>query len=369
MGNVDTIPSRSGSANGAADKWSLFLKVFSGEVLSLFEQKTFMKPLITVRSIAQGKSASFPLYGSLGAKFHKPGDNILDSNNSYVSEVKFAERVLNIDGQLIAAAFVSEIDELLNHWDVRGPIAQQIGRELAYYFDKVALQTMIAAARTSSSPITYTTSGGYSLVGSQVEVTNSAASVISNAYNAAALLDNKDVPEEGRFMVVNPAMYYNIVNSGANGLYVTSSDYSAGNANVAAGKIYQLAGFRLIKSAFLPTVNQVADSLNAGGDPAGTQIGAAYQTMSGNQGTGASPTMPNYSIKNDPFGTGFGYAADFSKTVAVCGHGAAVGCVQKHDIMTETERKIEYQGSLMLGKLMTGFGVLRPECAIELKTA
>ena len=69
MGNVDTIPSRSGSANGAADKWSLFLKVFGGEVLSLFEQKTVMRPLITVLSVAQGKSATCPLYGALGTKF------------------------------------------------------------------------------------------------------------------------------------------------------------------------------------------------------------------------------------------------------------------------------------------------------------
>jgi hypothetical protein len=367
MGNVDTIPSRSGSANGAADKWSLFLKVFSGEVLSLFEQKTVMRPLITVRSIAQGKSATFPLYGSLGTKFHKPGENIMDSTNSYVSEVKFAERVLNIDGQLISAAFVAEIDELLNHWDVRGPIAQQIGRELAYYFDKAAINTMIAAARTSSSPVTYKTSGGLDMVGGVLATQAASFNVeqfIALTYDAASLLDRKDVPEEDRFLLVNPANYWKIVNSGSSGVYVTSTDYSAGNANVAAGKIYQLAGFRIIKTPFIPAgLNMISDTDT---NTTGTQISANYQTLSG---LGTSASMPNHSIKNDPFGNGFGYAADFTKTIAVCGHGRAVGCVQKHDVLTETERKIEYQGSLMLGKLMTGFGVLRPECAVELTTA
>jgi len=369
MGNWDITPSRFGASNGAADKWALFLKVFGGEVLSLFEQKTVMKPLITIRTISQGKSATFPLYGSVAAKFHKPGENILEGSNGYLSEMKYAERVLNIDGQLISASFVSDIDELLNHWDARRPVAEEISRQLAYYFDRVAIHTMIAAARVTTAPVTYKTSGNKDLVGSTIDIgaSYSAANLIGKAYDAAAELDAKDVPEEGRFMLVSPAKYWSLVNSGSAGIYVQSSDYSPGNGNVAAGKMYQLAGFRLIKCPLLAQaegVNMVADS--AAGT-AGTQIASQYQTLSGDQGTGANPTMPNHSIKNDPFGNGFGYAADFTKTVAVCGHGASVGCVQKHDIVTESERKIEYQGSLMLGKLMTGFGVLRPECAVELK--
>lgn len=366
MGNLDVTTSRYGASNGGADKWALFLKVFSGEVLSLFEAKTVMKPLITVRSISQGKSATFPLYGSLAAKFHKPGENLLESSNGYLTEVKFAERVLNIDGQLVAGSFVADIDELLNHWDVRGPIATEIARQLAYYFDRVSIHTMIAAARTNSAPITYKTSGDQDLVGyvdsSTVGASWSAGNFISACYKAAANFDAKDVPEEGRFMLVSPTNYWNLVSSG--NAAVQSSDYSPGNSNIAAGKLYQIAGFRLVKTPFLPSVNMAAD--DAAGT-AGTQIAAAYQTLSGNQGTGANPTMPNHSIKNDPFGNGLGYVADFSKTLAVCGHGMSVGCVQKHDITTESERKIEYQGTLMLGKLMTGFGVLRPECAGEIR--
>lgn len=369
MGNWDISPSRFGAVNAAADKWALFLKVFGGEVLSLFEQKTVMKPLITIRTISQGKSATFPLYGSVAAKFHKPGENILEGANGYLSEMRFAERVLNIDGQLISASFVSDIDELLNHWDARRPVAEEISRQLAYYFDRVAMHTMVAAARTSSAPVAYKTSGNKDLVGTQVDIgaSYSAQNLISAAYTAAAELDAKDVPDEGRFMLVSPTKYWSLVNSGAAGIYVQSTDYSAGNSNVAAGKLYQLAGFRLIKTPLLAQsegINMVAD---ADGGTNGTQIGSAYQTLSGGQGTGANPTMPNHSIKNDPFGNGFGYAADFTKTVAIAGHGASVGCVQKHDIVTESERKIEYQGTLMLGKLMTGFGVLRPECAVELK--
>ena len=365
MGNWDISPSRFGAANGASDKWSLFLKVFGGEVLSLFEQKTVMRPLITIRSIAQGKAATFPLYGSVAAKFHKPGENILEGANGYLSEMKFAERVLNIDGQLLSASFVSDIDELLNHWDARRPVAEEISRQLAYYFDKVAINTMIAAARTTSAPVTYKTSGGYSLVGTTTNISSTtwnAANFIKSCYDTAAVLDGKDVPEEGRFMLVSPTTYYSLVNSGVNGVYVQSRDYSMGNGNVAAGKIYQIAGFNLIKTPLLPNANWIADDDAA---TSGSQINSAYQVFAGGKAL-LGDSMPNHSIKNDPFGAGNGYAADFSKTLAVCGHGRSVGCVQKHDIVTESERKIEYQGTLMLGKLMTGFGVLRPECAAEI---
>jgi len=365
MGNWDITPSRFGAVNAAADKWELFLKVFGGEVLSLFEQKTVMKPLITIRTISQGKSATFPLYGSVAAKFHKPGENILEGTNGYLSEMRFAERVLNIDGQLISASFVSDIDELLNHWDARRPVAEEISRQLAYYFDRVAIHTMIAAARTTSAPVTYKTSGNKDLVGTTMNIgsaTWNAGNFISKCYEVAAELDAKDVPEEGRFCLVSPINYWNLVNSGAAGVYVQSADYSSGNSNVAAGKLYQLAGFRLVKTPLLPNVNMIADA-DAG--TAGTQIASAYQTLAGGKAL-TGDAMPNHSIKNSPFGTTNGYAADFSKTLGVLGHGASVGCVQKHDIATESERKIEYQGTLMLGKLMTGFGVLRPECAAEL---
>jgi len=375
MGYTDTNASRQGSLNGAADKWSLFLKVFSGEVLSLFEQKTVMKPLITTRSISVGKSAAFPLYGSLGAKFHVPGQNLLETGNGYVGDMKFAERVLNIDGQLISAAFVADIDDMLNHWDVRGPIATQIARELAYYFDKAAMQTMLAAARTSSSPVTYKTSGGQDLVGTQITATGAGFSpgdFITAAYAAAAALDNKDVPSEDRFIILNPTNYWKLVL--CNSPYVQSRDYSEGNSNVAKGVLHELAGMRLIKSGFIPNSDQTADADGTSGNP--LSIDAKYSALSGDKGTtvttvsGANVTtaMPNHSIKNDPFGGGNGYIADFSKTLAVVGRGEAVGCVQKHDIVTESERKIEYQGTLMLGKLMTGFGVLRPECAVEIKS-
>ena len=57
----DATPSRMGSINGASDKFALFLKVFSGEVLTTFDELNIMKGLHMTRTISSGKSAQFPV--------------------------------------------------------------------------------------------------------------------------------------------------------------------------------------------------------------------------------------------------------------------------------------------------------------------
>jgi hypothetical protein len=56
-----------------ADKRELFLKVFSGEVLMTYQNKTLMQGLHETRNITQGKSASFPVLGTVTASRHVPG--------------------------------------------------------------------------------------------------------------------------------------------------------------------------------------------------------------------------------------------------------------------------------------------------------
>ena len=58
---TNATPSRLGVVNGAtpanfAAETSLFLKVFAGEVLTVFEENNVMKDLHTMRTISSGKS-------------------------------------------------------------------------------------------------------------------------------------------------------------------------------------------------------------------------------------------------------------------------------------------------------------------------
>ena len=96
MANGNTSPSRSGLISGGSDNDALFLKVFSGEILTAFEQNNVMKDLHMMRTISSGKSAQFPVSGIATAKYHTPGVNIADSGNSMLSSIGMNERVITI---------------------------------------------------------------------------------------------------------------------------------------------------------------------------------------------------------------------------------------------------------------------------------
>ena len=107
--------SRLGAVNaGTSDYQELFLKVFSGEILTAFaENNVFNDKLHTTRTITSGKSAQFPVTGTASAAYHTPGNQLTGG------AILHNEKVINIDDLLIAQTFVAQIDELMNHFDVR----------------------------------------------------------------------------------------------------------------------------------------------------------------------------------------------------------------------------------------------------------
>jgi hypothetical protein len=356
-GEFNQAINRLGQINGANDARALFLKVFSGEIISQYESKCVMKDLVRTRSIATGKSASFPLYGSATAKWHTPGDNILEAASGYLTNFKYAERILTLDNMLTANTLISDVDELINHWDVRSPIATELGRALAYAYDRFAMSTFWAAVNTTTSPISGVSANGTPLVGETITKGTTAPTstqILDSLYEAQVALDNKDVPVDGRFCVVRPEQYQLLLSapSVTSNAFRFSSDFGSKVGDVSKGTAatVEVAGFKLMKSNLFPRFVDLAT------------------------GDANIALFANANAVSDVFATGgVGYSAtadaagkSMIKAWGICGHADAIGCVKKFDVTTEMERKIEYQGTLVVSKMMAGFGVLRPECAIGL---
>jgi hypothetical protein len=348
-GEFNFTGNRAGRNNDGSDRRELFLKVFSGEILSNFSTKLVLAPLVRNRSIAVGKSATFPIYGKASAKWHTPGQNILESAAGMLSDFKYGERVINIDNMLTANTLIHDVDELLNHWDVRGPIATELGYALARAMDGFAMRTMVAAS-LATNPISNTSGNGTALAGETITsgTTGSVTGgdILTSLYTAQEKFDNKDVPEDGRFCILRPEQYNALIaTAGTAGTAFRfsrdfNSDLPTANAGQGSASPLDVAGFKVLKSNLFP--RNVDDS--------------------------STDLYTNTNIINDPFGAdGAGYGANLSKYWGVCGHADAIGIIKKLDVATEMERKIEYQGTLIVSKLMAGFGVLRPECAIGMK--
>ena len=341
MANGNTSPSRLGQVNATgADVNALFLKVFSGEILTTFEETNVMKDLHMVRTIQNGKSAQFPVTGIASAKYHTAGENIADGGNSYLSAIKHAERVISIDDVLISSTFIANIDELKNHYDVRSIYAKELGKALAKRFDIATMKTLAAAARGTSEigGDDGTILGASSSLFAGANATS--AELIDALYGVAESLDGKDVSDEGRFAVLSPADYYTLITADNSSVSLASNRDAGGVGNIATGTIAQVAGINLVKSNHLASIS-VAE---------------------------ASQDQDDDAVNNDVFGaSGTGYNADLSATRILAGTKEAIGTVKLLDLATESEYQIERQGTLFVAKYAMGHGVLRPECAVEVR--
>ena len=311
--------SRLGQVNSAGDVNSLFLKVFSGEVLSAFERENLMLNMTNVRSITSGKSAQFPITGTISSSYHTIGNEILGT------AVNKNEKVINIDDMLLANAFVAELDELKNHYDVRSIYSKEMGQALAKTIDKNILNLVVLASRASTANVT---GGNLGSVITDADADTSASSLKDSIYDAIQKLDENDVPSSDRFIVVKPDQYYQLLNLDS----VMSRDFSANAGDRAKGFITTIGGVPLVKS--------------------NTAV-ASFTDQSSASTSGTNNT----------------YIGNFSTVQAVIFHKQAVGTVKLKDLVLETTYDPRRLGTLMTARMALGHGILRPECAVSIKTS
>lgn len=231
--------------------------------------------------------------------------------------------------------FIANIDEAKNHYDVRSIYSSEMGIALANQMDKHVLQEFIKGALVTTPDVT----GEADMVGTVIDRTNAGlqtpstdsfkgaangANLVKAIFAMAQKFDEKNVPADGRFVIVKPAEYYALSNLDS----LVSSFYGAKNAyGRETGRIFEIAGMEIVKSNNLPTTN-----------------------------VNTSPAQGDSAAR---------HAVDASDVVAVCGHASGVGTVKLLDLATEMEYQISRQGTLMVGKYAMGHGVLRAEaCGI-----
>ncbi|MDA7523151.1 phage capsid protein [bacterium] len=323
----NATPASIGRVNASGSEDALFLKVFAGEVITSFDRASKTQGADSTRSISNGKSATFPVMGRTTAAYHTPGAEILGS------DVNHNEKVITINDLLISSAFLSNLEEAKNHWDVRSAYSTEIGRALAFQKDKHVLQTIGQAAQASAS----VTGGDAGTVLTNTAIASATAATSANGFidslfDAAKTLDDKYVPSEGRICFLKPEMYYKL----ANATNAVNVDFSGGaNGGVASGRVLQIAGIRLISVPHFVTGN-----INSG-------VGQGSATQGG-----SNPQAVNLTAYEG----------------LVC-HPTAVGTVKLMDLATEMEYDIRRQGTLMVAKYAMGHGVLRPESAVAIKDA
>lgn len=308
--------SRLGQIDLAGDVKALFLKVFAGEVLTAFETSTILKPLTRQRVIQSGKSAQFPAIYKADSGYHTPGTEIVGS------QIRHAEVIVNIDDLLISHVFISNIDEAMNHYDVRGPYSTELGLALGRAYDKNVARNLVRAARGAAL---FTGDQGGSTL-DDADANTSATSLAGSIWAGKQTLEEKDVPVESTEVncAVKPAQWYLLAQEPT---LILNRDVD-GDGSYSKGTFSMVGGVQVRKSNNLPW--GVNDSANA-----------------------AIPTD---------------YRVNMSTTVGVVFVEAAVATVQLMGLSMESEYDIRRQGTLMVAKYAVGHGPLLNKCAVEIRT-
>lgn len=312
----NATPSRLGQINAAGDVDALFLKVFSGMVLEAFDRQQAFKDKHMVRTIANGKSAQFPVTGLTSGKYHTPGQELLGD------VIKAGERVIVIDDMIVADAFIASIDELKNHYDVRGIYSNEIGQALAKLYDQNVARAIIQAARGAAVVDGLPGGGSDTAAG----YANNGTTLWTGIFNAGVVLDTKDIPNADRYAALRPVQYALVVQSEKPINRDINVDQN--NGSIARGNVERINDISIFKTNNLPNVDDTANQ------------GIASQLR-----------------------------GDYTGTQGLVFHRGAAGTVQLQDVTMESAYDIRRQGTLMVGKYVVGHDKLRPEAAYELKSA
>ena len=337
LGSVNKLVSDTSGSQAYDSKYGTYLKLFSGELFKAYESATIARDTVQRRSLKNGKSLQFIFTGRMQAAYHTPGTPILGSGDPPV-----AEKTITCDDLLISSAFIYDLDETLAHYSLRGEISKKIGHALAESYDKKVFRAIAKSAR-QASPIT--AAPGPEPGGSQIKLGSGkeydAQALVDAFFEAASILDEKNMPKQGRTAVLNPRQYYALVSQVSSN--ILNRDYGNNQGNLNSGEgLYEIAGIQIKRSNNLPFL-------------AGTVNDETGQNTSDGTGQPTDGTGGDFSTH-----CGLIYYKDAAAVVEAIGPQVQV---------TSGDVSVLYQGDVIVGRLAMGVGTLNPAASIELISA
>ena len=330
--NVKGYNDGSVGATAASNQYATYLKLFSGEVFKAYEAACIAKGTVQNRTLTNGKSMQFIFTGRMTAEYHEPGTPILGDGNP-----PLAEKTIVMDDLLVSSAFVYDLDETLAQYSLRSEISKKIGYALAEAYDKKIFRTIALAAR-EAHPVTALPGPepGGSIIKLGANNAYNAQALVDAFFEAASILDEKNVPREGRVAVLSPRQYYALISQVSTNILNRFFGADQGSMNSGEG-LYEIAGIQIKRSNNLPFLLQ---------------------------GTGANGVVESVAGENNWYGGDFTDHAGLIYAKDAAGVLTAIGpSVQT----TGADVRAMYQGDLIIGRLAMGAGTLNPAAAIELQ--
>lgn len=270
------------------------------------------------------KSASFAVMGRTRAKYLAPGDSLDDQRK----KMEHNERVIAIDGLLTADCLITDIDDAMNHYDVRVEYSRQLGEALAMSADCAIINELANEAAKDATfkdgnipdngeddDLVPGTGKAFEFA-TGLEISQEAEygnKILEALLAARAQMTKNYVPQGDRYCLLTPEGYSAVMKA----LMPDAANYHA-LFDPNTGKLQTICGFEVI---------EVPHLLNNGVDGK-HKLNAKYTA---------------------------------AKLQGIVFHRSAVGTVKLKDLAMERARRAEYQADQIIAKYAMGHGGLRPE--------
>lgn len=329
MSNYTDAASRPGQEAGAGDDRALFLTEFGGMVITSRDEVFDYDSLHWVKNITQGKSDTFPIIGrKRDAAEHEPGELIVGG------KVIHDEIGVDLDKMIYDSVFIPEIDELMAHYELRGPYAHQLGQSLGSLQAKRVAIMHILASRTYWSGASTTGVPDGQVAPTyfyHANMATSAGQIEEAAWKAKQYLLENDISGENPVMKLRHQQYllaarhFGLVSDAGLAAAAVQQRAEAGSGDRRTGTVGLMVGFGIDGTNHIP-----------------------------------STAITNGLAK---------YQGDFTTTVGHISSRMAVGTLRRRGMRLVIKDQEERLGTIIIASEFNGHGVLRPECAIELASA
>jgi len=332
------------------------MKLFAGEVLTMFRSQCIALGTTRVMTLTGGKAHAFPMVGmSNNAKYHKPGELI------QAGGVKHVERTVTVDDVAVAAVFVAEADEDMSTFELRSHYVREVAYDLATMIDKNVFRTLAKAAFITDKAQAVTQFGEDGVLEDETFTRNvtlrntdtagrpmtRGQQIVDAIYRARTEFRKANVSGIP-VCVLKPDDFEALTNAAGNianmawldkrFLGMTGEDKSNGSADTGL----RIAGIKIFESNNLPDQDET-DGLKGTPEPLAVEHGGSGRTAA--------------------------YRGDFSKLIGLVYTKDAAATVKVRDIQTDRVPEPLRLGTTLLAKMFVGHNVLRPACSIALLAA
>tara|TARA_E500000318_G_scaffold77884_2_gene72733 strand:- start:9750 stop:10994 length:1245 start_codon:yes stop_codon:yes gene_type:complete len=346
---------------------TLWLPIWSGEVIHAYDEYNKFESMVTSKTISSGTEMIFPITGTVDLKAAwNSGEELIGGTDQTTTSFK-----VKLDARPMAAHFeLDNIDLMLTQWEYRAELARQAGLTLANTRDKQIYAFLVRAAAETKltndprSSLSYHegfyggASGEYPDFGntspsSAANRTLGALRYLQDLENFMVHLQEQNQATEGVYSVVSPQAFQDI-----RALGVARAAGDVINAQPMFGGVAEAGG---LGAGFKQGMYGQEDTLEYMGVTICKSNHRLTADLGGTTTIGEARYNLDYQLKENAGDTGGGGTAHEIKAVTF--QSGAVAALKLQGLKVDTVDDVRRNTVFTVASMMAGTGVLKPECA------